>query len=555
MFSESRKKQKLYNFYLGGKNQMKKKLVSTLLCGTMAMSMLAGSTTTFAESTTEGAGDVPAIELSEEAAQAVADRKAKAEEDGEYEKIVIGFFDWTGTPAGIDRINAALSARTEETLGLDVELQIVDSAAYGDDMKLMLSSGEQMDLFNTCILGYSSCINNGYALDLEEDGLFDKYADGIKQYVRQEYIDACRVGGVLYGVPPIKDYAIQTCAVCVGQEYLDGIGYDLSKFETDENGYPIATWDDINDIFAQLHEKYPDKFVFAIQDNGLTQGSSVDNIAGDYFGCLLDPANSLKIEDVYSSDVFKEWCQRAYDWNQAGYISADAMTDDTGASAKVKSGSYMAMMACSKPGYKTQISGECGRDMCVFNVGESFMSSSSVSSFPWCINQNTDDPVAAMQVMNALYSDPVVSDLVCWGEEGKEFQVNDDGTIKYADGVDANTSEYYPNVLWLMPNPYVAHVWEGDPLNIGEMMSDFNDNAACKSKALGFTWDNSDYAAEYTAMKNAYDQYAKQVVFGFVEPEEGIAELDGALKDAGLEEYMAAKQEALDAWASENGIQ
>lgn len=292
----------------------------------------------------------------------------------------------------------------------------------------------------------------------------------------------------------------------------------------------------------------------AIQDNELTQGSTVDNIGGDYYGTLLDPVNSLKIENVYESDIFKEWCERAYEWNQNGYLSKDAMTDKTGTSAKVKSGAYMAMMACCKPGYETQITGECGRSMKVFDVGESFMSSSSVSSFPWCINQNTDDPVAAMQVLDALYTDSVVENLICWGQEGVEYTVNDEGTINYAEGVDANNSEYYPNVLWMMPNPYVAHVWEGDSLDIGQQMSDFNDNCPNKSKALGFTWDNSDYSAEFTALQNAYDQYGLIAVYGFEEPEKAIAELNEALKAAGLEEYMAAKQEALDEWAAENNI-
>ena len=105
-----------------------------------------------------------------------------------------------------------------------------------------------------------------------------------------------------------------------------------------------------------------------------------------------------------------------------------------------------------------------------------------------------------------------------------------------------------------MPNPYVTYVWQWDPLDLGQQISDFNDNCTCKSKALGFTWDNSDYASEYTALKNAYDEYGPSVVYGFVEPEKGIADLENALKAAGLDDYMAAKQEALDAWAKENGI-
>lgn len=553
-----------------------KKLVALLLCGMLTVSALAGCgekpsepegalTETEKETDADEKQDNAQSEANEaegeetaaadEASKAIEDRKAKAQESGEYQKIIVSFFDWTGAPAGLDRINEEISKHTRETLGLDVELLIIDSAAYGEDMKLMLSSGEQVDVFSTCGPGYMTCVNNGYTLDLEEDGLFESYGKGIREAVREEYLDACRVGNVLYGIPPIKDYAIQTAAVCVGTEYLDAIGYDYEGAAKDDLGYIKADWDAVNDIFAKLHEQFPDKYVMAIQDNGLTQGSSVDPIGGDYYGSLLDPVNSLTVENVYTSDVFKEWCQRAYEWNQAGYISKDAMTDNTGASAKVKSGAYMAMMACSKPGYQTQISGECGRPMTVFDVGEGFMSSSSVSSFPWCINQNTEDVVAAMQVLDALYTDSVLENLMCWGQEGSEYVINDDQTITYADGIDANNSEYYPNVLWLMPNPYVAHVWQGDSLDIGQQISDFNDNCPNKSKALGFTWDNSEYTSEFTALQNAYDQYGGVVVFGFVEPEKGLADLNNALNEAGLEKYMAAKQEALDAWAAENGVQ
>ena len=108
------------------------------------------------------------------------------------------------------------------------------------------------------------------------------------------------------------------------------------------------------------------------------------------------------VEDVYASDLFKEWCERTYAWNQAGFISKDALSDDTGASARVKSGAYMSMMSCGKPGYITQITGECGMPVTVFNCGESFMAAGSVSSFPWCINQNTEDPVLAMQILEAM---------------------------------------------------------------------------------------------------------------------------------------------------------
>ncbi len=535
-------------------------MVATLFVGCGSSNTGAASTDSKQTETTETAAADDTAAAAEEttdaslAEQAIADRKAAAEASGEYEKIVVSFFDWTGAPAGIERINEKISEHTRETLGVDVELLIIDSAAYSDDIKLMLSSGEQVDLFSTCGPGYMTCVNNGYCADLEEDGLLDNYGAGLKDLVREDYFDACRVGGTLYGVPPIKDYAIQTAAICIGTEYLEGAGVDVDAFAKDDLGYVKCTWDDIDDIFAKIHEAFPDKTVYSTQDNMLTQGSCVDNIGGDYYGTLLDSANSLKVENVYESEVFKEWCDRFYRWNQAGYISGDAMTDKTGASARIKTGSFMAMMACGKPAYQNQISNECGRPMTVFDVGEPFMSSSAVSSFPWCMNQATEDPIAAMQVLEALYCDPVVANLVCWGEEGVEYVVNDDTTINWGPGVDSQNSEYFPNVLWMMPNQYAAHVWEGDPVDVGEQTAKFNDNCPVKSKALGFTWDNSDYAAEFTALKNAYEEYSGKVIYGFVDPETGIKELNDALYAAGLEEYMAAKQAALDEWAKSAGI-
>ncbi len=533
---------------------IKNRLMALGLVASMSLLTLVGCGNKSASNESTKIAD-EAIASGADAAQAVIDaRKAKAEETGEYQKVVVSFFDWTGAPAGIDRINEKISEHTRETLGLDVELLIIDSAAYKDDIKLMLSSGEQVDLFSTCGPGYMTCVNNGYTANLEENDLLNTYGKELSALIRPEYLDACRVDGTLYGVPPIKDYAIQTACILIGKEYLDGAGYDLSKFNTDDLGYYKASWDDVDDMFAAIHKAFPDKTVYSTQDNLLTQGSCVDNIAGDYFGTLIDPANSLKIENVYESDLFKEWADRAYRWNQAGYISGDAMSDKTGASARIKSGAYMAMMAQAKPAYQNQINGECGREMVIFDVGDSFMSSSAVSAFPWCMNQSTEDPIAAMQVLNALYTDPVVANLACWGEEGVEYVVNDDTSINWANGVTADNSQYYPNVLWLMPNQYAAHVWEGDPIDVGEQTAKFNDECPVRSKALGFTWDNGEYSTEYTALTNAYEEFGPQVVYGFVDPETGLKQLNDALYAAGLKEYMEAKQKALDEWANEKGI-
>lgn len=552
---------------------MKKKLLAILLGMSMTIAMLGGcgssgdtgnvgTGNTQSEdakvAVTEGNGtDNSSVGAdSDEAARVIAERKAEAEKNGEYQKIVFSFFNWTGRPAGTDRIQEKINERIRETLGLEVELMVLDSASYAQNVRLMLSSGEQIDFFNSNPLGYTACVNDGYCMDLEKEGLLETYGAGILDTIDENYIQACRINGTLYGIPQMRDMAMGAGAFCIGQEYLDGIGFDYdSMYEDVENKDIIYTdYDTVEEIFAQLHEKYPEKFVFAIADNMISQGSIIDNVGGDNFGVLLDPVNSLKVENLFTSDVFKEKCQRMYEWNQKGYISKDAMTDDTALSAKVKSGSYMSMLTQAKPGYSTQISGECGRPMVVFQVEEDIMKSSAVTGILWHLNQGCEDPVAAIQLMNAFYTDPELSNLLMWGEEGKEYVVTEDGHITFPEGVNAENSEWYHTMNWLLPNQYIAHIWEGDPLDLWERMEQFNNNSV-KSKALGFTFDNSEYSSEYTALTNVYDEYAKQIVYGFVDPETGIAEMEAKLEAAGLEDYIAAKQKALDEWAAANGIQ
>ena len=61
-----------------------------------------------------------------------------------------------------------------------------------------------------------------------------------------------------------------------GKEYLDGIGFDYESLYEDEYKEMIFTdLDTINEIFAQLHKKYPDKYVFSTAPNLISQGSTV----------------------------------------------------------------------------------------------------------------------------------------------------------------------------------------------------------------------------------------------------------------------------------------
>ena len=469
--------------------------------------------------------------------------------------VVIAFMTWAGRLVGTDRIAEEMSKITMEKVGVKVELMPMDAGSYAQNMNLMLASGEQVDLFNAVMVGFMPCVNKGYLLDLEEDDLLATYGQGITEAFRPDELNGCRVAGTLYGVPVKKDDAAGKFGISIPTKYLDEIGVDWKSMYANPDDEIIYTdFDFIEDVFAKLHAQYPDKVTFYTDPvSTVGQCLAMDNPA-DMFGVLLDPTNSLEVSDLFSSQMYYDLCARFYRWNQNGWISPDAITETNATTTQVKAGSLCAYKTATKPGIRQQESNLCGTPVAIVQLGPDFKASSAYNTMPWCINQNCEDPEAAMKVLNLLYTDPDLSTLICWGQEGKEWKETGDGHITFQDGIDAQTSEYYNNVNWQMPNQFIARIWEGDSLDIWTHMQEYNDNAQA-SKAMGFVFDNSSVSAEYTALTNAYSEYQRQLELGFLNPDEGIPQLVEKLKAAGLDDYIAEKQAQLNAWAEANGIQ
>lgn len=280
----------------------------------------------------------------------------------------------------------------------------------------------------------------------------------------------------------------------------------------------------------------------------MIQFSNVDSLGGSVFGTLLNYGKELKVENLFTSDFYKDYCARIYDYNQKGYISQDAATDTTAVTELVKSGVLMSYTTGGKPGIKQQETNLCGRPMTIFQTMDDYVASSAVASFPWAIPINTVDAQAAMTLLNAFYTDADLANILSWGIEGTHYKTLDSGLITYADGVDATNSGWSHNVTWELPNQFITHVWDGSDPNLWQNIKAFNNNAQ-KSAALGFSFDTTNVATEVTSVQNVYDEYQKMIEYGFIDPTTGIQEMNDKMMTAGLDKIIAEKQAQLDVWA------
>ena len=463
---------------------------------------------------------------------------------GDVTHLTMMFMTFTGAPADTQLVQDAMNAITVDKLGIEVELQITDIGSYRQNLTLALSGGEQVDVFGTVAAGYPTLVAQGYMVDLEENDLLKTYGAGIIDAVGQEYIDACRMGGVLYGLPNNRDMAQGRGCAAIATEYLEGIGYAVPE------GQEIVqiTIEELNDIYAKLHEKYPDKEVYRPVTGSMSQFSNVDSLGGSVYGVLTDYGATLDVVNLFETDFYRTYCERMYDYNQKGYISPDAATDTTTVTELVKAGTLMSYTTGGKPGIKQQEANLCGRPMTIFQTLNDYIASSSISAFPWAISINTVSAEKAITLLNEFYTNPDLANLLAWGIEGKHYKVLDSGLIDYADSVDAITSGWNHSVAWQMPNQFITHIWTGNDPKLWENIKDFNTNAK-KSAACGFTYDNTNTATELTAVQNVYEEYQKSLEFGFVDPATGIAEMNGKLLAAGLQKIIDDKQAQLNTWA------
>lgn len=469
----------------------------------------------------------------------------QAAEAGEKtEKLVVAYPLINGVPADNKLIEEKINEIIEPKLGATVELMPISMGNYTTQVQLMLASGEKLDAF----VIRSEQFNNYHSANQLTDmtPLLDEYGQGIKEAIGEEFLKAGQLDGSIYGITTLRDLAVGWGGLMARTDIMEEVGYTADD---------IHSLDDLDGLFAAVHEKYPDMICVTNNAAGGTLhvqlGQTVDPL-GDNFGVLKNYGlDDLNVVDEFETDEYREYCEHMRRWYEAGYISPDITASTESGNSMVKAGRAFSYIVGLKPGVENQESRMAGMDLTALQVNENATYTSIPAMFMWGIPYSAENPELSMQYLNEQYTNPEIMNLLAWGIEGVHYDVMEDGHITTAAALDGQESGYNPQAGWIFGNQYITHVWEGDDIDLYVQLKEFNDTAA-KSKAFGFTFDNSSVITETAAVQSVYDQYKMGLECGLVDPSTGIDEMVSALKAAGLDTIIAEKQAQLDAWAEEN---
>ena len=441
-----------------------------------------------------------------------------------------------------ERIEQKINEILEPELNADIDLVVLPWASASQQLQLMLSGDEKIDVFYTQATNAVQYMNAGQIIDMSE--LIDKYGTNIKQIYGEDTAKINQIDGFVYGVPnQIERGSIP--AVFMRKDLVEKYNIDTAQIKEPK---------DLESVFETVKAGEPDMtMLYSINDGDtpVTRLFRGDNLSdSNYLGVLMDQTDSTKVENFFATDWFKDTTTMLYNWYQKGYISQDAGTNTENWRTVCKAGNLFSLFFSYHPGTPVEFESSTGYEFEIVPFyNEPIINSSSYNGVTFSIAQNSENPEKTMEVLDYIYGSPEVMNLLNWGEQDKDYVIEDadNGIINYPEGISSDNVGYSLNLGWELPNQFIAYKWTGSDPKLWEKMEEFN-NSAKSSKAVGFLFDNSNYSSQIAALSNIVKQYSGALYSGSGDPEELIPELLQALNDAGIDEVIQAKQEQLDAF-------
>lgn len=460
---------------------------------------------------------------------------AAKEQTDKRQKLVVAFPGAYGNTSDMKEVNEAINRIVEEKLDLEVEFKVI-SNQYSNTISKMLAGKEQIDIVNMANQTmYMEAYINGYLYDLED--VLQKDGQGVIDALGMDNINACRINGVLYGLTNNRDYAAGWDAYVLNKEILDKYRIKAEDIETIE---------DLERIYDLLLEKEPDIIPVEPGYMGtmLSNFPLMDGINGFSIGGHLNYGQEEEVVNILESDEYWERLERVRRWYLKGYLGDYSLLEYYNSRKRLGEGRVFSLPVKGKPGLLQQEIAACGRELVFVQFGENAITYNSLTAAPWTITQNTVSAEKSMQLLNLLYTNADIMNLLCYGIEGKHYVKTEDGHITFPQG---KTNNFFVGNAWRMPNQFITYVWQGNPLDLWEQMKEHNKNAL-QSCEIGFNFDISKVKSEYVAINRIYDRYRRIVENGLVNPREGLRAMLKEMNENGLEDVIQEKRVQFERW-------
>lgn len=446
----------------------------------------------------------------------------------------VGLFEQN---TNIANVEAALNAITLEKINCTVDIVPVFIGDLPSTVSLGVAGGEKLDIVTVGLTyALSTAVADETILPLDE--LLAERGQGALE-ATAHVAEAQKINGQTYGLTGYT-YAAMSGGFVYNKTMADQYGLNM------HDGMTL-------DEFTAIAKTLKDNGVYLTTFGNSTELNYKFWFGGDHFGSnapygsIMDPT-STTIINIFETQEIRDYFKTVKSWCDAGYLPEDQLTDTTRAQEHFQSGkifgnstAYTAnqLAAWASPNFETGI-------VSLGNVG---ISTTSVQEYMLAIAANCERPDKAMDLLNLIYTDPEVANLLQYGVEGTDY-VAVEGTENVI------TREGTPNADGNGYSASFVHFGvAGDLKALAPLTDEFYtdaealEKAAVKSACFGYTFDASEYSAEAGAISSVLQEKLPMLNSGTVaDVDAALADLIAALEAAGMNDVIAGNQEQLNAY-------
>lgn len=426
-----------------------------------------------------------------------------------------------GMPTNYDTWMAKVNEQIAD-IGVNLEVEVVSWSDWDSRRNVIISTNEPYDIIFGHGGNYISDINLGAYCDITD--LIEANMPELNEMMPEECWTAMRVNDRIYGVPTYKDIAISNYAIW-DKELVEEYNLDLAS---------LTELESLTPVFEQLKADKNDYPFYSKNDGIYFIFDAYDQLGAgtQVLGVRYDDKDAKVCFTLEQPDVFKA-LQTVYEWNQKGLINPDAATlSEARVYNMWRIGQGWASAAFTSWGP------QMGKDVAVEKVGDTILSNDTVRGSINMISTNSKYPEKCLQLLNKVNTDTKLRDMFYYGEEGVNFEYNEDGKVHKLDkqwDIPGYTNGTY----------FTVTQEDKDEYNQFEEIKELMDEAV-SSVMLGFTFDTTNVYDQIANCSEIWLRYKSEVMTGVQDPTVYVPQIKEELMAAGFQDILDEAQAQVD---------
>lgn len=426
-------------------------------------------------------------------------------------------------------------------LGIDLTVEFMP---WGSDSTVatMLASGESFAVWN--IVSAFDWAAKGYLAEIDEALIQEKLPNLIRVRTENNGFECVKHNNKIYAVPfGSKPYAGRMQTIEVRNDILKQVGYEASE---------ITTYDQLMSAFEAVKQAFPDMRISRSSSylwnalNSETSDQLVSIMSGTAFTYVDELENNDTVYSMYESEAYKNLCKLVRQWVENGYILQDEISNPTQGAADWEAGNCLTMYGTPGAWIDRSLQGAVpGAELALIKIGDNQKIKNLDYDWGFSISANDQKNVDRwLELFDWLYKDQDTYNFCIYGVEGKDWEYNEDGTIKKL-----VTDSFFDS--WFM-QAMEYNVYDKELSKEAIEAYETNDDGSLLSKTAGFSFNSEPVASELAMMTAVWTELIEPMTLGILDYDENYDKMIQQLKKAGLDKYMEEYQRQYSEWYAAN---